>query len=90
MLYTSFLAISYFMCRKVLSIDDYASYFNDIDPLSQYKSWGLKHSYERNYNSKGLQPKYDVYSERVKGAFVVSDPVDWGRDIQVLIFSHCF
>nr|XP_018675590.1 PREDICTED: uncharacterized protein YKR070W isoform X4 [Musa acuminata subsp. malaccensis] len=70
--------------KKVLSIDDYASYFNDIDPLSQYKSWGLKHSYERNYNSKGLQPKYDVYSERVKGAFVVSDPVDWGRDIQVL------
>ncbi|CAL9771323.1 unnamed protein product [Musa acuminata subsp. burmannicoides] len=70
--------------KKVLSIDDYASYFNDIDPLSQYKSWDLKHSYERNYNSKGLQPKYDVYSERVKGAFVVSDPVDWGRDIQVL------
>ncbi|RZS07445.1 hypothetical protein BHM03_00038276 [Ensete ventricosum] len=70
--------------KKVLSIDDYASYFNDIDPLSQYKSWGLKQSYERNYNSEGLQPKYDVYSERVKGAFVVSDPVDWGRDIQVL------
>ncbi|CAL9101245.1 unnamed protein product [Musa textilis] len=70
--------------KKVLSIDDYAAYFNDIDPLSQYKSWGLKHLYERNYNSKGLQPKYDVYSERVKGAFVVSDPVDWGRDIQVL------
>ncbi|URE42157.1 Cupin [Musa troglodytarum] len=52
--------------------------------LSQYKSWGLKHLYERNYNSKGLQPKYDVYSERVKGAFVVSDPVDWGRDIQAV------
>ncbi|URE47949.1 Cupin [Musa troglodytarum] len=70
--------------KKVLSIDDYAAYFNDIDPLSQYKSWGLKHLYERNYNSKGLQPKYDVYSERVKGAFVVSDPVDWGRDIQAV------
>ncbi|THU52796.1 hypothetical protein C4D60_Mb10t07720 [Musa balbisiana] len=74
--------------KKVLSIDDYASYFNDIDPLSQYKSWGLKHSYERNYNSKGLQPKYDVYSERVKGAFVVSDPVDWGRDIQAVFPSE--
>ncbi|URE47947.1 Cupin [Musa troglodytarum] len=47
-------------------------------------NWGLKHLYERNYNSKGLQPKYDVYSERVKGAFVVSDPVDWGRDIQAV------
>ncbi|KAL8257613.1 hypothetical protein R6Q59_029654 [Mikania micrantha] len=26
----------------------------------------------------------DVTTERVKAAFVVSDPVDWGRDIQVL------
>lgn len=28
-------------------------------------------------------PRYDVYSDRVSAAFVVSDPVDWGRDIQV-------
>ncbi|XVE68983.1 hypothetical protein DITRI_Ditri09bG0113900 [Diplodiscus trichospermus] len=29
-------------------------------------------------------PRYDVSLERIKAAFVVSDPVDWGRDIQVL------
>lgn len=36
-----------------------------------------------------LVTKHDVLSDRVKAAFVVSDPVDWGRDIQVtfLIFK---
>uniref|UniRef100_A0A2P2L4C8 Uncharacterized protein MANES_10G040600 n=1 Tax=Rhizophora mucronata TaxID=61149 RepID=A0A2P2L4C8_RHIMU len=29
-------------------------------------------------------PRYNVYSETVKAVFIVSDPVDWGRDIQVL------
>ncbi|WOL08477.1 hypothetical protein Cni_G17230 [Canna indica] len=68
--------------KKVLSIDDYASCFNDIDPLSQYKAWNHKHSYKENCT--GIQSRYNVHSERVKGAFVISDPVDWGRDIQVL------
>jgi hypothetical protein len=35
--------------------------------------------------SAKVHPSYDVYSERVKGVFVVSDPVDWGRDLQVLL-----
>ena len=34
--------------------------------------------------------RQSVLSERVKAAFVVSDPVDWGRDIQVLILSLSF
>ncbi|XP_038980181.1 uncharacterized protein YKR070W isoform X2 [Phoenix dactylifera] len=69
--------------KKVLSIDEYASYFKDIDPLSQYKTWRIKQTYDEN-SSMELHPRYDVYSDRVKAAFVVSDPVDWGRDIQVL------
>lgn len=84
-----FLAAFYFVCRKVLSIDDYASYFNHIDPLSQYKTWSLKQSFDKNCKL-GFQSKFNVHSERVKGAFVVSDPVDWGRDIQVLFLFTFF
>ncbi|XP_010920951.1 mitochondrial hydrolase YKR070W isoform X2 [Elaeis guineensis] len=69
--------------KKVLSMDEYASCFKDIDPLSHYKTWRIKQTYDEN-SSKELLPRYDVYSDRVKAAFVVSDPIDWGRDIQVL------
>ncbi|GAB4854898.1 hypothetical protein Ancab_023485 [Ancistrocladus abbreviatus] len=70
--------------KKVLSLDEYASYFQDIDPVSQYKNWTTMAVLARNSDLRNLVPKYDVFSERVKAAFVVSDPVDWGRDIQVL------
>jgi len=71
------------MCRKVLSIDKYASYFKDIDPLAPFKTWKVWQKTD-SYMSAKVHPSYDVYSERVKGVFVVSDPVDWGRDLQVL------
>ncbi|XP_071722958.1 mitochondrial hydrolase YKR070W-like [Rutidosis leptorrhynchoides] len=67
--------------KRVLSMDEYSSYFKDIDPVSQYKAWMPKDVVSRNSSST---PKYNVFSERVKAAFVASDPVDWGRDIQVL------
>ncbi|XP_072975184.1 mitochondrial hydrolase YKR070W [Typha angustifolia] len=70
--------------RKVLSIDEYASYFSGIDPLSSYKTWGVKQPHNKKCNSEDTHPRFDVYLDRVKGVFVVSDPVDWGRDIQVL------
>lgn len=60
--------------KKVLSLDEYASCFQNIDPVSQYKTWTLV-LYDNNQSGS---------AERVKAAFVVSDPVDWGRDIQVL------
>ncbi|XP_058083137.1 uncharacterized CDP-alcohol phosphatidyltransferase class-I family protein C22A12.08c isoform X4 [Magnolia sinica] len=66
--------------KKVLSIDEYASYFNDIDPLAQHKTWGSKQAFD----TKAMHPRFNVFSEEVQAAFVVSDPVDWGRDIQVL------
>ncbi|TKV96736.1 hypothetical protein SEVIR_9G449100v4 [Setaria viridis] len=68
--------------RNVLSIDEYASYFKDIDPLAPFKTWKVGQT--DSYMSAKVHPSYDVYSERVKGVFVVSDPVDWGRDLQVL------
>ena len=78
------------MCRKVLSLDEYASYFKNIDPVSQYKNWTTEKIFYREGNSKDLLPRYDVLSDSVKAAFVVSDPVDWGRDIQVFIFLFLF
>ena len=77
------------MCRKVLSIDEYASYFKDIDPLAPFKTWKVGQKTD-SYMSAKVHPSYDVYSERVKGVFVVSDPVDWGRDLQVLFSCLCF
>ncbi|CAD6203178.1 unnamed protein product [Miscanthus lutarioriparius] len=68
--------------RKVMSIDEYASYYKDIDPLAPFKTWKVGQT--DSYMSAKVHPSYDVYSERVKGVFVVSDPVDWGRDLQVL------
>ncbi|KAI4994747.1 hypothetical protein ZWY2020_034388 [Hordeum vulgare] len=70
--------------RKVLSIDDYSSYFKEIDPLAPFKKWKVGESNCEDFMSEKLHRPYDVYQERVKGVFVVSDPVDWGRDLQVL------
>ncbi|KAJ3699473.1 hypothetical protein LUZ61_003178 [Rhynchospora tenuis] len=70
--------------KKVLSIDEYATYFPDIDPLAPFKSWITNETCNKKSATMSVHPSYDVYSERVKGVFVISDPVDWSRDIQVL------
>lgn len=72
------------MARKVLSLEEYASYFDDIDPVAQFKRWTktTKHL-NLSRNSSELAPQIDVLSDRVKAVFIASDPVDWGRDIQV-------
>ncbi|KAK9169028.1 hypothetical protein Syun_001168 [Stephania yunnanensis] len=69
--------------KNVLSIDEYASYFDNIDPLSHHKKWVVeKETSGSKY--KEMDRNLDVSSERVQAVFVVSDPVDWSRDIQVL------
>ncbi|KAH7537345.1 hypothetical protein FEM48_Zijuj03G0082700 [Ziziphus jujuba var. spinosa] len=78
------LVMSEYGFTKVLSLEEYASYFKNIDPVSQYKSWTTTRASELDRYSNELVTKHDVLSNRVKAAFVVSDPVDWGRDIQVL------
>ncbi|KAF3331687.1 cat eye syndrome critical region protein 5 [Carex littledalei] len=70
--------------KKVRSIDEYATYFPDIDPLAPFKPWVMNETCNKKHASKIVHPSYDVYSDRVKGVFVISDPVDWSRDIQVL------
>ncbi|KAK0606139.1 hypothetical protein LWI29_034472 [Acer saccharum] len=68
--------------KNVLSIDDYASHFDGIDPLAQHKKWAIKSA--ANENSSFKEMTSSIYSQRVQAAFVVSDSVDWSRDIQVL------
>ncbi|KAJ1698972.1 hypothetical protein LUZ63_007484 [Rhynchospora breviuscula] len=70
--------------KKVLSIDEYTAYFPDIDPLAPFKPWLMNETCSKKSTSMSVHPSYDVYSDRVKGVFVISDPVDWSRDIQVL------
>ncbi|GKA96104.1 putative hydrolase family protein [Tanacetum coccineum] len=61
--------------KKVISLDEYASFFNSIDPLSPYKTWTTKQPFHEQRSSSESVPDFDVTSERVKAAFVVSDPV---------------
>ncbi|XP_020535559.1 uncharacterized protein YKR070W [Jatropha curcas] len=71
--------------KKVLSLDEYASLFENIDPVSQYKKWTTKQELCSTMStSLNITSRYNVSSETVKAVFVVSDPVDWGRDIQVI------
>uniref|UniRef100_A0A1J3DLE3 CDP-alcohol phosphatidyltransferase class-I family protein C22A12.08c n=2 Tax=Noccaea caerulescens TaxID=107243 RepID=A0A1J3DLE3_NOCCA len=65
--------------KNVISLDEYASYFDNIDPLAPYKKWMTGQDSHKESRSKA-----NVQSDRVHAAFVVSDPVDWSRDIQVL------
>ena len=71
--------------RNVISMDEYASYFDNIDPLAPYKKLMF-----RQDGHKELRSREDVLSQRVQAAFIVSDPVDWSRDIQVSPASHIF
>ncbi|CAI9767455.1 unnamed protein product [Fraxinus pennsylvanica] len=70
--------------KRVLSIDEYASYFDHIDPVAHYKGWTSKKASNWPKNSPKSVSSRNVIADKVKAAFVVSDPVDWGRDIQVL------
>lgn len=72
------------MFRNVISIDEYATCFEHIDPLAPYKKWTTKLSADQDSKFKERAPRNSVCSERVQAAFIVSDPVDWSRDIQVI------
>ncbi|XP_010253464.1 PREDICTED: uncharacterized protein YKR070W isoform X2 [Nelumbo nucifera] len=70
--------------KNVLSIDEYSSYFDGIDPLSQFKNWEINGEIKKRSTSKEITARHNIFSERVKAVFIVSDSVDWSRDIQVL------
>jgi hypothetical protein len=74
-----------FICRNVLSIDEYASCFDDIDPLAQYKEWRNKTVANQSSTFKEMASRKSVHSQRVQAAFIVSDSVHWSRDIQVIL-----
>ncbi|XP_057868857.2 uncharacterized protein YKR070W isoform X3 [Cryptomeria japonica] len=68
--------------RKVVSMDEYASSFVNIDPLAQYKSCANQLSSHNKDLLSQLEGDVDITNTHVHAAFVVSDPIDWGRDIQ--------
>ncbi|KAL3850740.1 hypothetical protein ACJIZ3_012622 [Penstemon smallii] len=74
--------------KNVLSMDEYASYFENIDPLGQYKSWIKKQADNKQRSSRDIAMGNDPCSQRVQAVFIVSDSVDWSRDIQVFLYLH--
>ncbi|XVF68637.1 hypothetical protein PTKIN_Ptkin11bG0017400 [Pterospermum kingtungense] len=64
--------------KNVISIDEYALCFDNIDPLAPYKKWRTMEAAVKSTR------KCSIVSERVQAAFIVSDSVDWSRDVQVL------
>ncbi|GMN24490.1 hypothetical protein TIFTF001_000591 [Ficus carica] len=70
--------------KNVLSIDDYALCFDNIDPLAPYKKWTTKQVSYQSSNTKATDLRENIRSQRVQAVFIVSDSVDWSRDIQVL------
>ncbi|CAA0835118.1 hydrolase family protein / HAD-superfamily protein [Striga hermonthica] len=70
--------------RNVLSIDEYALYFKHIDPLEKYKIWAKQQAGYDKSSSGEIDRKNDRCFQRVQAVFIVSDSVDWSRDIQVL------
>ncbi|XP_022156690.1 uncharacterized protein YKR070W-like [Momordica charantia] len=70
--------------RNVLSIDEYASFFDNIDPLAPYKKWTTIKGANHENTVADVAEKKKICSERVEATFIFSDSVDWSRDIQVL------
>lgn len=83
-----FLLIHVLNFRNVLSVEEYASYFENIDPLAQYKNWTRKQTGNHNDPSRKMATINDPCSQRVKAVFIVSDSVDWSRDVQVFIYHN--
>lgn len=67
-------------------MDEYASYFKHIDPLEKHKNWTDQQAGYKKIPSTKTDGKNDPCSERVKAVFIVSDSVDWSRDIQVFLY----
>ncbi|KAL8057511.1 hypothetical protein ABFX02_04G188800 [Erythranthe guttata] len=70
--------------KNVLSLDEYASYFEHIDPLGKFKNSTNQLAGYKKYSSKETDSENSPPSQRVEAVFIVSDSVDWSRDIQVL------
>jgi hypothetical protein len=63
-------------------MEEYVLHFKDIDPLAKFKHWSVMDVNMRT-EEKLSTPK------PVEAVFIASDPVDWGRDIQVSTFIKC-
>lgn len=57
-------------------MDNYCKEFQYIDPLQSYKPWVKNEA----CNKDMIMPANE---RQIAAAFVCSDPIDWGRDLQV-------
>ncbi|KAL6508880.1 hypothetical protein OROHE_021439 [Orobanche hederae] len=78
------LVMSEYGFKNVLALDEYASYFEHIDPLGKFKNWKQQVAGYDKSSSGEMGRVNDPCSQKVQAVFVVSDSVDWSRDIQVL------
>ncbi|KAH9605718.1 hypothetical protein KSS87_007725 [Heliosperma pusillum] len=76
--------LSHYGFKHVISIDDYALCFDHIDPLAPHKKWIVDRNSQQGITFPSPQLRNYVSSHRVQAVFIVSDSVDWSRDIQVL------
>lgn len=90
--------MSHYGFKKVFSMENFVSQYPDIDPLEPYKpkinhfssTHFLNSDKFQNFDKlenleiKNLETQNFDKNEAVEAIFVLSDPVDWGRDIQVL------
>ncbi|KAG0577455.1 hypothetical protein KC19_5G157400 [Ceratodon purpureus] len=66
------------MERTVVKMDKYCEEFQYIDPLQSYKPWVNKYDVSKK---DMIMPANE---RQIAAVFVCSDPIDWGRDLQVL------
>ncbi|KAK6142206.1 hypothetical protein DH2020_000003 [Rehmannia glutinosa] len=84
------LVMSEYGFKNVLTIDEYASYFEHIDPLGKFKNWvNQQAGYDKSFSGE-LDRRNDPCSQRVQAVFIVSDSVDWSRDIQFSYMKGLF
>ena len=57
-------------------MDNYCKEIEHIDPLQSYKPWVKNETIPNNI----LMPAKE---RQIAAVFVCSDPIDWGRDLQV-------
>ncbi|KAL8129879.1 hypothetical protein V2J09_019034 [Rumex salicifolius] len=70
--------------RNVISLDDYVSCFDNIDPLAPHKKWTVNKISDLSTDFDETDKREYISSQRVHAVFIVSDSVDWSLDIQVL------
>lgn len=61
----------------MLSIDEHASFFKDIDPLEKYKKWTARLATNQSSTFNEITQIKSLYSQKAHETFIVSNSIDW-------------